>query len=325
MDVLITHPLPLSEILLKKAGLKVKIQRQKTPLTKKQLLKEVRGVRALLPLLFDRIDVSVMDAAGPSLKIIANFAVGYDNIDLAAAYERGIVITNTPCQEVSDAVAEHTVALMLALLRRVVEADSFVRSGKFRGWNPDLLIGSHPSGKTLGLVGLGRIGKRVAQYAASSFGMRVLYYDVIRDRDFEKKFGAAYAPFEKVLRHADIVSLHVPLLSSTRHLISGKTLRLMKKDALLINTARGPVIDQRAVLSALQKKKLGGFALDVFECEPAVMCSATDVKALCTLSNVIMTPHISSATVQARSAMMRLAAENIIAVLSGKKALSAIK
>ena len=197
MDVLVTHPLPFAESLLKRAGLNIKTQRQKQPLTKQQLLKQVRGVRALLPLLFDRIDSSVMDAAGANLKIIANFAVGYDNVDLHEAKNRGIIVTNTPCQEVSDAVAQHTVALMLGLLRRIVEADSFMRSGKFKGWNPDLLIGAHPSGKTLGLVGLGRIGKRVAQYAAQSFGMPVLYHDVIRDKEFEKKYRAVYAPLEK--------------------------------------------------------------------------------------------------------------------------------
>lgn len=319
MDVVITHPLPLSESLLKKAKLSIVSTAGREPLSRQELLKRVRGTRAILSLLFDRIDDEVIDAAGPNLKIISNFAVGYDNVDVVGAEARGIAVTNTPCQEVSDAVAEHTVALMLSLLRRIPEADAYVRSGKFRGWNPDLLIGSHPAGKTLGLVGLGRIGKRVAQYAARSFGMKTVYFDVVRDRSFEKEYGAIFVPLEKLLSVSDIVSLHVPLIPSTRHLISSRTVKLMKRGALLINTARGPVVDQKAALSALISKRLGGFALDVFECEPNIMCSNADARALKKLPNVIMTPHIASATQEARSAMMRIAAENIIAVLSGKK------
>lgn len=324
MDVVVTHPLPLSEGLLKKARLSILPTAGRKPLSRRELLRRVRGTRAILSLLFDRIDCGVMDAAGSSLKIISNFAVGYDNVDVAGAQRRGITVTNTPCQEVSDAVAEHTVALMLSLLRHIPEANAYVRSGKFKGWNPDLLIGSHPAGKTLGLIGLGRIGKRVAQYAARSFGMKTLYSDVVRDRSFEKEYGAIFLPLEKVLTTSDIVSLHVPLLPSTRHLISSRTVKLMKRGALLINTARGPVVDQKAVLSALISKKLGGFALDVFECEPRLMCSNADARAFKKLSNVIMTPHIASATQEARNAMMRIAAENIIAALSGKKPLASV-
>lgn len=320
MKVVITHPiLPVVKKILQSEGHTVTIYQKTRPLSKTQLHKLIKGADAVLSFLTNQMDASAMDACGTQLKVIANYAVGYDNIDVAAARARGISVTHTPCEEVSDAVAEHTIALMLALLRRLSEADRFVKAGKYVGWNPDLLIGVHPKNMVLGLIGLGRIGKRVAYYAKSAFTMKVLYHDVVRDRAFEKETGAEYNPLSRILRKADVVSLHVPLLPSTRHLISEHALSQMKKSALLINTARGPVVSTAAVVKALKRGELGGFAADVFECEPQIACSGSDIRALRKLSNVILTPHIASATLQAREAMARIAAESIVDVLVGKK------
>ncbi len=323
--VFITRPIPRLGIeLLKKAGYKVILQSKPINLSKRELLKRVKGYDALLTLLTNKIDSDIMDAAGLQLKVISNYAVGFDNIDIDAAKKRGIIVTNTSLPEINESVAEHTFALILALSHRLVEADSFTRAGKYHGWDPQLFLGRDLAGLTLGLIGLGNIGKMVARHA-SSFNMHVLYHDLRRDEEFEKSFSARHLPLEKLLSQSDIVSLHVPLLPSTHHLISTKQLRLMKKDALLINTARGPVVDETATLKALYRKKLGGFALDVYECEPSIDCNPKDRYELRKLSNVIMTPHIASATVHTRDAMARLAAQNIIDALAGKKSTVSVR
>lgn len=322
MNIFITRPIPQIALdMLKKKKHVVTLQKERRNLSKDELIKKVKGkgYHAILCLLTNKVDEDVLEAAGPQLKVVSNYAVGFDNVDVAAAKKRGISVTNTPAQEVSTSVAEHTFALILSLSRRIVEADRFARTGKYHGWDPDLLVGNDLYDKTLGLVGLGRIGKEVARHARNGFGVKVFYYDVNRDLDFEKEFAAKYMSFEKILQTADIVSLHVPLLPSTQHLMNAKTLRLMKKTALLINTARGPVVDEKAALKALYAKKLGGFALDVFECEPETDCDPTDQLELKKLSNVIMTPHIASATVNARNAMARIAAQNILDVFAGKQ------
>lgn len=323
--IFITRPISRVGIdLLKEAGYKVTLQSKPINLSKRELLKCVKGYDALLSLLGNKIDGAIMDAAGPQLKVISNYAVGFDNIDIEAAKKRNIIVTNTPLSEISESVAEHTFALMLSLAHRIPEADRFTRAGKYKGWDPQLLLGRDIAGLTLGLIGLGHIGKMVAKHA-SAFAMHVVYNDMKRDQEFEKDFSARYMSLEKLLSQSDIVSLHVPLLPSTRHLISTKQLRFMKKDALLINTARGPVVDETATLKALYRKKLGGFALDVYECEPAIDCNLKDRYELRKLSNVIMTPHTASATVGTRSAMSRLAAQNIIDALSGKMPIAAIQ
>ena len=322
MKVFITRPIPKIAVdMLKKKGHTVTLQRERRNLSKTELIKKVYGKKydALLCLLTNTIDGAVIEACGAQIKIISNYAVGFDNIDLAVARKKGIVVTNTPALEVSTSVAEHTFALILSLSRRIVEADRFSRPGKYHGGDPDLLVGSDLHDRVLGLVGMGRIGREVAKYAHNGFGMSVQYYDKHRDMDFEKTYQARYVSFERLLKTADIVSLHVPLLPSTKHLINTKTLRLMKKTALLVNTARGPIVDERAALKALYAKRLGGFALDVFECEPNNDCDPNDQMALKSLSNVIMTPHIASATVNARNAMARIAAQNILDVFTGKK------
>jgi glyoxylate reductase len=319
MKVVITHPIPLAGVqLLRKQGYRIVMPKKHLVLPKKDLCARVKGADAVLSFLTDDMDAKVMDAAGPKLRIIANYAVGFDNVDLEAAHARTIVVTNTPVAEIPEAVAEHTIALMLTLVRHIEPADRFVRSGKYKGWDPELFTGMHLAGKSLGLVGLGRIGKGVAKCAVRGFGMQCSYHDVVRDMAFEKELGARYETLHDVLKSADVVSLHVPLLPATRHLMTGKTLRLMKKTAILINTARGPIVDQSALVQALSQKKIAGAALDVFEFEPRISASSKETAALRKMNNVLFTPHIASATREARDGMAVAAAQSIIDVLSGK-------
>ena len=222
------------------------------------------------------MDADFFKAAGPNLKIVANYAVGFDNVDLAAAKKAGVTVTNTPSDKVSEAVAEHTFALMLTLARRISEADAYAKAKKYQGWDPSLLLGADVYGKTLGIVGAGRIGSAVARRAVTGFGMKLAYSDMRKNEQLEKDFGAAHLSFEKLLETSDFVSLHVPLLPATRHLISTSEFSLMKKTAFLVNTARGPVVDEKALLRALKTKRIAGAGIDVFECEPAIDCDMTD-------------------------------------------------
>jgi glyoxylate reductase len=269
---------------------------------------------AIVTLLTDKIDAEVMDIAGPQLKLIANYAVGFDNIDLKAAQERNIVVTNTP-GVLTEAVAEHTFALLLAVARRVVEADKFSRANKYKQWEPELLLGTQLKGKTIGIVGLGRIGVDVATIARG-FGMTPIYYDEIRNKELEKKFDIEFHQFESVLKQADVISLHVPLLPTTKHLIDEDELNKMKSGAILINTARGAVIHEAALIKALQHKQIAGAGLDVFEWEPKIS------KQLEQLDNVVLTPHIGSATREARDLMSQIVADNVIAVFEKGKPLN---
>jgi lactate dehydrogenase-like 2-hydroxyacid dehydrogenase len=301
-------------IMLKEKGIEVQISQYDKVLTRDELKKFVKGANAILCLLTDKIDGAIMDAAGKQLKIIANYAVGFDNIDLAAAKSRKIMVTNATAPEVSEAVAEHTFALMLDVSRRISEGDRFTRAGKYIGWEPMLLLGDSLDGKVLGIVGLGRIGSSVARRATRGFGMKVLYNDIRQNLDFEAEFGGRFvAKLEELLPQCDIVSLHVPLLPSTLHLIDAKKLSLMKRTAILINTSRGPVVDEKALVEALKKNKISGAGLDVFENEPLL------AEGLVQLENVVLTPHTASATMAARQAMSRVAAENIIAVYEGQQ------
>lgn len=275
------------------------------------LLKKVKGVDALLCLLTDNVDAEVMDAAGPNLKIIANYAVGYNNIDVEEATKRGIMVTNTP-GVLTETTADFAWALLMAIARRVVEADKFVRSGKFRGWEPMLLIGTDVYGATLGVVGFGRIGQAVARRALG-FNMRVLYYDSKRvPEQIERELKATFVDLPTLLRESDFVTLHVPLTKETHHLIGEKELKMMKKEAYLINTARGPVVDEKALVKALKEGWIKGAALDVFENEPEIE------PELLTLDNVVLAPHIASGSYATRSKMSIMVAENIIKALSGE-------
>ncbi len=326
MKILITRPIPDEGIkMLRNAGHTLDLSKKDEVMSRKDLLKRVKGVDALLSLLNDRIDEEVFRAAGPNLKIVANYAVGFDNVDLKAAKARNIIVTNTPAPEVSETVAEHTFALMMTLAHRIAESDAYARAEKYKGWGPNLMLGTDVYGKTLGIVGLGRIGEAVAERAVHGFKMKCVYADLKPNKDFEKRFKAKRLPMEKLLATADFVTLHVPLLPSTRHLMSTKQFALMKKTAFVINTARGPVVDEKALLKALKAKKIAGAALDVFECEPAIDCDLTDKLELKAFPNVVLTPHTASATIEARQAMSKFAARNILAVLAGKKPLTPAK
>lgn len=323
--VAITRQIPsIGMEMLRRRGFRVRLNKNNRACTREELKSFVKGASGMLSLLTDHIDGVVMDAAGSQLKIIANYAVGYDNIVLSDAKVRNIVVTNTP-QVLNRSVAEHTIALMFACAKRIVEADRFTRAEQYQGWAPLLFLGTELFHKTLGIVGLGRIGSQVAQIARAGLSMKILYADVQRDIKFEQKYGARYKTLQQLLLEADVVTLHVPLLPSTRHLIGARALALMKKNAILINTSRGPIVDEKALTRALKNKKIFAAGIDVFECEPAIDCDVRDDLALKRLENVVLTPHIASATHEAREEMAGLAAKNIIRVLSGRKPISPVE
>lgn len=274
-------------------------------------LKEVKGVDAIVCLLADRIDDEVMDAAGPQLKIIANYAVGFDNIVVDAATKRGIMVTNTP-GVLTDTTADLAWALILATARRVIEGDKFLRQGKFKGWKPMLLLGTDVHHATLGIIGFGNIGRAVAR-RAMGFDMKVIYYSAHRaSEEVEKKLNAEYRSLDDLLGEADFISIHVPLTKETRHLIGERELKMMKKEAYLINTARGPIVDEKALAKALKEGWIRGAGLDVFEREPEV------APELLELDNVVLLPHLGSASYATRAKMATMAAENVIKVLKGE-------
>ncbi|HEY4484332.1 MAG TPA: D-glycerate dehydrogenase [Candidatus Paceibacterota bacterium] len=315
MKIFVTRPIPDSGIRLlqdKAYEVVVNEEAKNRAATKEEILVGVKNADALLSVLTEKIDAEIMDAAGGTLKIIANYAVGFDNIDLEATKQRNILVTNTP-GVLTNTVAEHTFALMISIARRIAEADKFSRAGMYKAWGPELLLGMDLSGKVLGIVGLGRIGSRVAYHGVRGFDMKVLYYDPNRNEDFEKEFGAQYvANVEELLPLCDFVSIHVPLLDSTRHLFNEARLKLMKPTAYLVNTSRGSIVDEAALATALKKGTIKGAAIDVFENEPEITPELKE------LENIILTPHIASATEETRQAMSKLAAENIIEALEGR-------
>jgi glyoxylate reductase len=287
------------------------INSEERVLTRGELLEKVKGAEALLTLLTDKIDAEILDAAGPQLKIVANMAVGFDNVDLKAATLRGVMVTNTP-GVLTEATADHAWALLFAIARRIPESERCLRAGKFKSWGPLLFLGGDVSGRTLGIIGAGRIGSAMAM-KSRGFAMKVLYVDHSPMAKLESEIGARKVSLEELLRQSDFVSLHMPLLPDTIHIIDADALHLMKRTAYLINTGRGPLVDEAALAEALKNGVIAGAALDVFENEPAVH------PKLLKLENVVLTPHIASATVESRSKMAMMAAENLIAGLSGKK------
>lgn len=317
--VFITRQIPeIGMNLLKEAGFEVEVSDFDGVLPRPKLLEKVRGMNAILSLLTDKMDGELMDAVGPQLKIIANYAVGYDNIDLKAAAERNIIVTNTP-GVLTESVAEHTIALIFAIARRIVESDQFMRDGKYTGWQPMLFLGNDLVGKTLGLVGLGRIGAAVAKRMYDGFEMKIIYYDVRRNTEVEQKYHLQYVDLETLLKEADFVSIHVPLNPETKHLIGEPQFKMMKKTAYLINTSRGPVVDEKALVEALKNGEIKGAALDVYEEEPKM------APGLAELPNTVLTPHTASAAEETRSAMSELAAKNIMAVLNSQPPLTPVK
>ncbi|HUV72149.1 MAG TPA: D-glycerate dehydrogenase [Clostridia bacterium] len=313
MKVVVTSKIPRVGIdALEDAGFEVvgnPTERLFTPLELKEF---VKGAEGILCLILDKITPEIIKAAGKELKIIANYGVGYDNIDLQTAKEKGILVTNTPSELSGQAVAEYTIALIFALVKRIVEGDEFARRGNFGGWRPEIFLGENLGDKTLGLIGLGQIGSKVAALA-KGLGWRVVYNKRNRDLEAEKTMGVEYLSLENLLRESDIVSLHVPLSKETEHLINSETLEKMKDKAYLINTSRGRVVDESALAEALKSNKLAGAALDVYEYEPQIN------PELCGLPNVILSPHIASSVRAVRDEMAIMAAKNIIEALNGRQ------
>jgi len=285
-------------------------------LTREELLQQVRGRDAVISMLTDGIDGALLDAAGPQCRIVANFAVGFNNFDLQAATQRGVILTNTP-GVLDEATATHAWALLLATARRITETDRYVRAGQWLGWGPLAFLGLDVDHKTLGIAGGGRIGSNFARKAAA-FDMKVIYSDVARLPEFERQCGATFVDKATLLRESDFLSLHLPLLPETRHYIGAQELAAMKPTAVLINAARGPVVDEVALVHALRNKVIWGAGLDVFENEPLL------APGLAELDNVVVVPHTASATIQTRLAMAKIAVDNVLSVLNGEPPLTCV-
>jgi lactate dehydrogenase-like 2-hydroxyacid dehydrogenase len=309
--VLVTRMIQEGNIEALRKHFDVEVNPDDSAYTKAELIAKVKGKDGVLSMLTDTIDGEVLDAAGPQCKIVANYAVGYNNFDVAAATARKVILTNTP-GVLDDATATHTITLMLATAKRIAEGDKFVRAGKWGSWAPLFFLGLDVDGQTLGIAGLGRIGKNVARKAAA-FGMKIIYSDVKPDADFERDSGARFVDKATLLRESDFLTLHVPLNDATRHFIGENELKAMKPTAVLINASRGPVVDEKALARALKDKVIWGAGLDVFENEPKVD------PGLLELDNVVIVPHIASATPRTRYAMGEIAVNNLIKVLTGQK------
>jgi glyoxylate reductase len=315
-NVFIANTLPAEAIRLFPGDVRVDLNDTDHPLAKKELITRLQGKDGLICHIVSAIDEDVL-AAVPSLKVVANVAVGYNNIDVAAARRHGVVVTNTP-DVLTETTADFAWTLLMAAARRVVEADQFARSGQWQRWQWELLWGVDIHGKTLGVMGFGRIGRAVAR-RASGFDMRVLYHDAVRvDPAVERELHATYTDPATLLREADFLSLHTPLLPETRHLIDERALRAMKRTAILVNAARGPIVDEAALVQALTEGWIAAAGLDVFEEEPSIH------PGLLSLANVVLAPHIASASRDTRVAMATLAVRNCLAVLDGKPAITPV-
>lgn len=309
--IFVTRTIPHESLARLRQRFEVDINAQEHGLTPEELRRAAKGRQALITLLSDVVDDALLEAAGPQLRIVANVAVGYNNFDVDAATRRGVILTNTP-GVLDDATATLAFALLLAAARRVPEGDRYIRAGRWTsGWSPGFFVGLDVDGKTLGIAGLGRIGKNLAR-KAQAFGMPILYTHPQRQADFEREIPARHVDKATLLRESDFLSLHVPLRPETRHYIGAAELALMKPMAVLINAARGPVVDEKALVDALKARRIWGAGLDVFENEPTLE------PGLAELDNVVMVPHIGSATVATRQAMGDMAVRNVIKVLDGE-------
>lgn len=311
MKVLITNTLPGGiDLLLKKKGFSVSVRKGENPITKKELIKKGADADAVISLLTDKIDKEVIDNL-KKCKIIANAAAGFNNIDINYAAEKKIIVTNTP-DILTDATADLTMSLLLGVARRVIEGEKMMRAGLFKGWGANLLVGVELKDKVIGIIGAGRIGTAVAR-RAKAFGMKVIYTGHRKNLILEKELGAKKVTLTQLMKKADVISPHVPLTAETFHLLNKENMKLMKKSAILINTSRGEIIDEKELINILKKKKILAAGLDVFENEPLIN------PELLKLKNIMLLPHIGSATMETRSNMALLAAVNVLDVLKGKK------
>lgn len=316
MKVYITRSIPeVAENMLKKAGYTVSSFKKDRPITKEELIKNAKNADAVISLLTDKFDKSVIDQL-PKCKIIANYAVGYNNIDVEYAKTKNIVVANTP-DILTHATADIALALTLACARRVPEGEEMMRAGEFTGWKPKLLLGIELYGKTVGIVGAGRIGQETAK-RLKAFGTKIIYYNRSKKTEFEKETGAKKVSLDTLLKKSDIISLHLPLTEKTDNLINEEKLELLKETAIVINTARGEVIDEKKLIAMLKKKRIFAAGFDVYEGEPKVN------KQLFKLKNVVLLPHLGSATFETRDGMAELAVKNVINVLKGKKAVTPV-
>lgn len=309
--VFVTRLIPEEGLAMVRDATDLRLWEDELPPPHDVLLREVRDIDGLLSLLTDRVDAQLMDS-NPRLRVISNFAVGYDNVDIPAATARGIPIGNTP-GVLTDTTADLAFTLMMAAARRIQESIDYVRAGKWKTWGPKLLMGQDIHGATLGIIGFGRIGQGMAK-RAGGFGMRILYYDVYRRTDLEQSMGVTYADLDTLLRESDFVTIHTDLNETTRHMMNAEAFGKMKRTAIVINTARGPIVDPQSLYQALKAGKIGGAALDVTEPEPL-----PENSPLLTLPNCLVVPHIASASVVTRGKMAQMAAANLIAGLKGEK------
>ena len=311
MKILVSARMPEEVLTLLAQDHDLEVHKEDRPMEPRALIRSIEDKNGLLCTIYDRVNSDLLEHA-PNLKMIASYSVGFDHIDVQASTRKGILVSNTP-DVLTDATADLAFALIMATSRRVVEGDRRTRTGQFKSWAPQLFLGQEVTGKTLGIVGLGRIGKAVAKRAAG-FDMKILYHNRTRlYPSAEKSLHVSYAPLDTLIKDSDIVTLHVPLSPQTRHLIGPRELELMKPSAYLINTARGAVVDEKALVQALRTDTIRGAGLDVYEDEPNLSPGLAD------LDNVVLLPHVGSATIETRTKMAVMAAENLLAGLRGER------
>ncbi len=310
MKVLLTRAFQEKPIQKLKENFDLQIGSFERNLTKDEIIEKIKDKEAIISLLADKIDKDVIDAA-PNLKIIANYAVGYNNIDYEHAIKKNIFVTHTP-DVLTDDTADIAIALLLSVSRRIVEADSFSREGKFKGWEPNLLLGKSLKGKTIGIIGMGRIGRAFAK-RCKGFDLKIYYYSRRRlNKNEEEELGAEFLDFDELLKVSDFISFHTPLKKETYHLLSKEKFKLLKDGVIIINTSRGPVIDESALIENLKSGKVSGAGLDVYENEPEIPADLKKMK------NVVLLPHIGSATVETRERMAFMCVDALMSIKEGK-------
>ncbi len=316
MKVFITREISEKAVhLLRKEKFQVDVYKKDEPISRKELIKNIKGADAVIALLTEKFDKELIDKI-PNCKVIANYAVGFNNIDVDYAAQKKIIVTNTP-DVLTDSTADIAMSLILACSRRLIEGERLIRQGKFKSWQPNLLLGIELKDKVVGIIGAGRIGTETA-VRAKAFKTKIVYFSRSRNYDLEKRTGAVKLPLNSLLKKSDIVSIHLPLNEKTYRLLDKEKLSLLKKSAIIVNTARGEIVDEKELIKIIKQKKIFSAGFDVYENEPAIN------PELLKLDNVVLLPHIGSATEEARTAMALLAAKNVINVLKGKKPLTPV-